>query len=169
MKSLEYEKKIAVASIFIDGGGCAQPLSCVWLCDPVDCSPPGSSVHGDSPGKNTGIGCHALLQSIFPTQGPNLCLLQLLRESRWILCHWATWEALVEIYTEINGTNLVSFKPISIAWEIFSVWIHGGVNIQFSHTLLCRERLCPPQHHVLKPNPKCSGISRWSLWEGVRS
>ena len=40
-------------------------------CDPMDCSPPGSSVHGDSPGKNTGVGCHALLQGIFPTQGLN--------------------------------------------------------------------------------------------------
>ena len=29
---------------------------------PMDSSPPGSSVHGDSPGKNTGLGCHALLQ-----------------------------------------------------------------------------------------------------------
>ena len=28
-------------------------------------------VHGDSPGKNTGVGCHALLQGIFPTQGLN--------------------------------------------------------------------------------------------------
>ena len=35
------------------------------------CSQPGSSVHGDSPGKNTGVGCHALLQGIFPTQGSN--------------------------------------------------------------------------------------------------
>ena len=35
------------------------------------CSSPGSSVHGDSPGKNTGVGCHALLQGIFPTQGSN--------------------------------------------------------------------------------------------------
>ena len=32
------------------------------LCDPVDCGPPGSSVHGDSPGKNTGVGCHAILR-----------------------------------------------------------------------------------------------------------
>ena len=30
--------------------------------------PPGSSVHVDSPGKNTGVSCHALLQGIFPTQ-----------------------------------------------------------------------------------------------------
>ena len=41
------------------------------LWDPLDCSPPGSSVHGDSPGKNTGVGCHALLQGIFPAQGSN--------------------------------------------------------------------------------------------------
>ena len=35
--------------------------SCPTLCDPMDCSSPGSSVHGDSPGVNTGVGCHALL------------------------------------------------------------------------------------------------------------
>ena len=40
---------------------------CPTLCDPMDCIPPGSSVHGDSPGKNTGVGCHALPQGIFPT------------------------------------------------------------------------------------------------------
>ena len=37
----------------------------------MDCSLPGSSVHGDSLGKNTGVGCHALLQGIFPIQGLN--------------------------------------------------------------------------------------------------
>ena len=36
--------------------------SCLTLCDPMDYHPPGSSVHGDSPGKNTGVGCRALLQ-----------------------------------------------------------------------------------------------------------
>ena len=48
------------------------------LCNPVDCSPPGSSVHGDSPGKNAGVGCHAFFQAIFSTQVSNqglLCLL----------------------------------------------------------------------------------------------
>ena len=34
----------------------------------MDYSPPGSSVHGDAPGKNIGVGRHALLQGIFPTQ-----------------------------------------------------------------------------------------------------
>ena len=37
----------------------------------MGCSPPGSSVHGDSPGKNAGVACHALLQGIFPSQGSN--------------------------------------------------------------------------------------------------
>ena len=37
----------------------------------MDCSLPGSSIHGNSPGKNTGVGCHALLQGFFPTQGSN--------------------------------------------------------------------------------------------------
>ena len=35
----------------------------------MDYHPPGSSAHGDSPGKNTRVGCHALLQGIFPIQG----------------------------------------------------------------------------------------------------
>ena len=38
---------------------------------PWTCSPPGPPVHGKSPGKNTGVGCHALLQGILPTQGLN--------------------------------------------------------------------------------------------------
>ena len=41
---------------------------CPALCDPMDCRPPGSSVHRISPGKSTGEGCRALLQRIFPTQ-----------------------------------------------------------------------------------------------------
>ena len=49
-----------------------QPYSI--LCNPMDCSRPGSSVHRDSPGKNPGALCHALLQGIFPIQGLNLRL-----------------------------------------------------------------------------------------------
>ena len=39
---------------------CLVAQSRPTLCDPIDCSPPGSSVHGNSPGKNTKVGCHAL-------------------------------------------------------------------------------------------------------------
>ena len=44
---------------------------CLTLYDPTDYSPPGSSFHVASPGKNTGVGCHALLQRIFPIQRSN--------------------------------------------------------------------------------------------------
>ena len=37
--------------------------SCLTLCDPIDCRPPGPRPW-DSPGMNTGVGCHFLLQCI---------------------------------------------------------------------------------------------------------
>ena len=50
---------------------CLFTQSCPTLSGPVDCGPPGSSGHGDSPGKNTGVGSLSLLQGIFPTWGSN--------------------------------------------------------------------------------------------------
>ena len=50
---------------------CLTAQLCLILCDSMDYSLPVSSVHGDSPGKSTGVGCHVLLQGIFPTQGSN--------------------------------------------------------------------------------------------------
>ena len=60
---------------------CLVAQSCPTVCDPMDCIPPGFSVHGDSPGKNTGVSCYALFQGIFPTRGSNTGLLH----CRWIL------------------------------------------------------------------------------------
>ena len=51
--------------------------------DPLDYSPPGTSLYGNSPGKNTGVGCNALLQGIFLTKGSNPGLLH----HRWVLYH----------------------------------------------------------------------------------
>ena len=50
---------------------CFVSQSCPALCNPMDCNPPGSSVHGDSPGRNTGVGCHGVFQGIFPIQWSN--------------------------------------------------------------------------------------------------
>ena len=47
---------------------CIVAQSYPTLCNPMDCSPPSTFVHGDSPGKSTGVGSHALLQGVFPTQ-----------------------------------------------------------------------------------------------------
>ena len=64
---------------------CLVAQSCLTFCDPVDCTSPSSSVYGNSPGKNTGVGCHALLQGIFQTQGSNPGLLH----CRQILYHFS--------------------------------------------------------------------------------
>ena len=67
---------------------CGVVQLCPTLCDPMDCSPPGSSVHGDSPGKNTGVGYHALLRGIFLAQETNWGLL-----ADRFFTSWATREA----------------------------------------------------------------------------
>ena len=65
----------------------------------MDCSPR-LLCPWDFPGKNSGVGCHFLLQEIFPTQGSNACLLL----GRWILYHWATRED--KYYVHMNGKVL---------------------------------------------------------------
>ena len=61
--------------------------SCPTLCDPMD--PSRLLCPWDSPGKNTGVGCHFLLQGIFPTQGLNPGLLHF----RQILYHLSHQES----------------------------------------------------------------------------
>ena len=69
-------------------------LSCpvMWLCNPTDCSLPGSSVHGHSPGKNTEVGYHFLLQGSWPESSLN---------------HWES------IYCKTNGL-LTSSRAVFI-------------------------------------------------------
>ena len=73
---LDHEGSPNTITVTIITKVCVLSQSCLTLCDLTDCSPPGSSVHGDTPGKNTGMGCRALLQGIFPIQ-----------ESKWGLLH----------------------------------------------------------------------------------
>ena len=82
---------------------CVVTQSCPTLCDPKGGSPPGSgsSVHGDSPGKNTGVGCHALLQGIFPTQGSNPGL----PHCRWILYRLSHQGSLKSAWSFLNLTH----------------------------------------------------------------
>ena len=73
VSSVPYTSKYFVQTLKQLGSSllCFVTQLCQILCDLMDCSLPGSSVLGDSPGKNTGVGFHALLQGIFPTQGWN--------------------------------------------------------------------------------------------------
>ena len=83
-------------------------LSRVWLfCIPMHCR---VLRPWDSPGKNTGVGCHFLLQRIFMTQGSNLCLLCLLHWQAGFFFFFFTWEALSQQLTCIilSQSSLVS-------------------------------------------------------------
>ena len=82
---------------------CAASLSCLTLCNTMDCSLPGCSVHGDSPGKNTALGFHALLQRIFPTQGSNPGL-PYCRQILYCLSHWGRVvnKHIVRLYTHTH-------------------------------------------------------------------
>ena len=73
------------------------------FCNPMDYSPPGSSVHRDSSGKNTGVGGYPFLQMIVPKQGSNSCLLSLL--------HWQVG-SLPSLITDQHGkyNNNENFK-----------------------------------------------------------
>ena len=74
---------------------------------------PGFSVHGDSPGKNTGMGCHAHLQGIFPTQGLNPGLLhygQILYNLSYQGSPKKMWYIYtVEYYSDIKKNEILSF------------------------------------------------------------
>ena len=48
------------AQMYVCAVGCLVAQSCSTLCNPMNFSLPGSSVHGDSPSKNNEVGCHAL-------------------------------------------------------------------------------------------------------------
>ena len=76
--------------------------SCMTLCDPMDCSPTRLLCPWDSPGKDNGVSCHALLQGIFPTQGSNLNRLCLLHWQAGFFTISATWEALYYMGEDIK-------------------------------------------------------------------
>ena len=92
VNSAQHRGKVAIRltlgsclELLVDYGCCAVLSLSVMSdsCDPMDFNPPGSSVLGDSPGKNTGVDCHAFLQGFFPNQELNPGL----PYCRWILYH----------------------------------------------------------------------------------
>ena len=75
----------------------------------MDCSPPGSSFHADSPGKNTGVGGHARLQGIFRTQVSHI--------AGEFFTIWATREApLDSSFTNLYYQTYISAEKAK--WEL---------------------------------------------------
>ena len=76
----------------------------------MDYSLPGSFVYGDSQDKNTGVGCHALLQGIFPTQGSKPGLLDC-RRILYYLSHQGSHQFFQRIFRiDFLYSGLISFK-----------------------------------------------------------
>ena len=77
--------------------------SCLTVCDTVDRSPPGSSVHGISPAK------FLVWVAIFFSKGTSLSWDQMdslpFFTNQWILYHWATWEAQFSSFKCIKRHN----------------------------------------------------------------
>ena len=95
---------------------CLATQSCPALCNPMDCSPPGSSVHGNSPGKNTGLGCHALLQEIFPTQGWT----QVSHIAGRFFTSWDTREARLDVHLKTISKGNFLYTSV-ICWLLSQV------------------------------------------------
>ena len=130
----------------------------------MDSSPPGSSVHGDSPGKNTGVGCHVLLQGIFPTQGSNPGL-PYWRQIIYHLSHQGSPTILEWVaYPFSWGTSPPrKWASVScIAGRFFTIWATREAHVYvyvYTYTFICvyvyvyvrdREAWCAVVHGVAK-------------------
>ena len=120
--------------------------SCLTLCNPMGYSPPGSSVHEISPGKNTGVGYYALLQGIFPTQGSNTLLLHLLHRQ---VCSLPLAPNRNSHKCYVNGCkyNINALSIIVSTWKI-QILLLGSSHKYFLEYFLsivgctCRCRTC---------------------------
>ena len=99
---------------------CLVTQLCLTFCDSMDCSPPGSSVHGNSPGKDTGLGCHALLQGIFPTQGKNPGLLHC-RRILYHLSHQSQEYYSLSLLQGIFSTQESNWGLLHFRWSLYQL------------------------------------------------
>ena len=99
---------------------CAKSLqSCPTLCNSMNCSLPGSLSMGFSR-QEYWSGCHALLQGIFPIQGPNPGLLH----CRQILDHLSTRESLYFTWGQFHFCLAAGYTqdPYLISQGTPSLW-----------------------------------------------
>ena len=119
---------------------CLVAQLCITLCEPMHHSSPGSPVRGDSPGKNTGVGCHAFLQGICPTQGST----QVSRIAGGFFTILATKEARVYIVSVSRSVVSDSAMPWTTAYQ-------AALSLRFSRQGYRSELPFPSPGHL--PNP----------------
>ena len=134
----------------------------------MDCSLPGSSVHGDSPGQNTGMGCHALLRGIFPTWEWT----QVIHTVVELFTVWATREAhmymcvymylYIHIYTIFSDDgHLCCFHVLAI---INSTAVNLGVHMSFQIMVFPGD-ICMPSSGIAGSY----GNSVFSFWSNIHT
>ena len=119
----------------------AQSRPTLW--DPMDCSPPGSFVHGNSPGKNNAVGSHVFLQGIFPTQGSNPSL----EHHRQILYHLSHQESTCmkdpqTLVLSVSSLNFSSRRYVhsnrsltnQSKYQDYLYWVSKAVILNSRHT-----------------------------------
>ena len=112
----------------------------------MDCNLSGSSVHGDSLGKNTGVGCHAFLQGIFPTQGSNPGLLRC-RQIHYWLSHWGS--PIISICFETTGFIYMNKNFHSISHFLFTtitIMLLGGFRVAAKNQSQANSSTCTTDH-----------------------
>ena len=104
---------------------CAQ--SPPTLCSPLDCSPSSSSVHGDSRGKNTEVGCHAFLQGIIPIQGLNPHLLHC-KQILYHLSHQGSLKAALDFHKPglMSRKALFGLEGVEFPSALFTKFFRAG-------------------------------------------
>ena len=129
--------------------------SCPTLFDPMDYSQPGSPVHGILQARMV---CHALLQGIFPTEGLNPCLLQLLH-CRQILYHYSRQRSPPFLHS-IPVVDVV-VQSLSSVW----LWCYG-----LQHARLpCPSLSSRDCSNSCQLSQWCHSSNMWCLFEARHS
>ena len=145
---------------------CLVAQLCPTLCNLMDCSPSGSSVHGDSPGKNTGVGCHFLLQrSCQPrlrtlvSHCRTLCL-----PSQQLFLHWQWGEMSPGRWNDSSQESVSRRETLRCSPETITILL-----ISYACVLSCFScvQLFVTSWTIAHQAPLSVGFSRQEYWGGL--
>ena len=126
---------------------CLVAQKCLTLCNPMDYS--WILCPWDSPGKNTGVGCHAFLQRIIPTQGSNPGLLYCRRILYHLNHQGSPWILNLVAYSFSRGSSQTR-NGTRVSWmagRFFTCWAtREGFRGYFKIELLCKTSRCKKQN-----------------------
>ena len=112
---------------------CFVTQLCPVLCDPIDCSPPASSVHKDSPGKNTGVGCHALPGDL-PNPGLPHCrwiLYRLSQQGSLRILEWAAY-----LFSRGSSVPGIESEPLALWVDSLPAELLGKLTVSILSQML---------------------------------